>query len=50
MQIQLSISWGKTQSLLAFNYSLKYINNDMMFLVVLLFQTAVITPKTYLLF
>ena len=50
MQIQLSISWWKTQSLLAFTYSRKYINDCVMFLIVLLFQTAFIIPKTYLRF
>ena len=36
----------KTQSLHAFIYSRKYTNDCMMFLVVLLFQTAAIIPKT----
>ena len=50
MQMQVSISWWKTQSLLAFTYSQKYINDCMMFLVVLLFQTTVFIPKKCLLF
>ena len=38
----------KTQNLLAFTWSRKYMNNCMMFQIDLLFQTAVIVLKTYL--